>query len=191
MSNKALRIACLGWGSLIWKPENLPIIGEWKNDGPTLPIEFARESGGQRITLVICDNVAPVRTCWTLFEAKNIEAAMSALASREGISNKRAAMDIGYCDLSTGMHHGQCANDIAVWAGGHELDGVVWTNLPCGFKNSRQVLPTGDQVVSYLQGLTGQALADAREYVVRAPLQISTAYRRQISKELGWVALAI
>jgi nitroreductase len=58
MSNTVLRIACLGWGSLIWKPENLPIIGEWKNDGPMLPIEFSRESGGQRITLVICDNVA-------------------------------------------------------------------------------------------------------------------------------------
>ncbi len=140
---------------------------------------------------MICDNVATVRTCWTLLEAKSIEAAMSALASREGISSKRVAMDIGYCDLSAGTHHGLRANDIAAWAGGRELDGVVWTNLPCGFKNSRQILPTGDQVVSYLQGLTGPTLDGAREYVERAPLQISTAYRRQISKELGWVALAI
>ncbi|MDI1236390.1 MAG: hypothetical protein PSV26_02775 [Polaromonas sp.] len=191
MNNKTPRIACLGWGSLIWKPGELPIFDGWKTDGPMLPVEFARESGGQRITLVICDNVDPVRTCWTLLEAKDIGTAMSTLASREGISDKRVAMDIGYCDLSTGMHHGLRANDIAAWAAGHELDGVVWTNLPCGFKNSRHILPTGDQVVSYLQGLTGQAMDDAREYIERAPLQISTAYRSQISKELGWVALAI
>jgi len=186
MSNKTLRIACLGWGSLIWKPENLPIIGDWKNDGPMLPIEFVRESGGQRITLVICDNVAPVRACWSLLEAKSMDAAMSALAGREGISNKNVTTYIGYCDLATGARHGLRADDIAAWAGGHKLDGVVWTNLPCGFKNSRQILPTGDQVVSYLQGLNGQALDDAREYIERAPLQISTAYRHQISKELGW-----
>ena len=140
MNNKTPRIACLGWGSLIWKPGELPIFDGWKTDGPMLPVEFARESGGQRITLVICDNVDPVRTCWTLLEAKDIGTAMSTLASREGISGKRVAMDIGYCDLSTGMHHGLRANDIAAWAAGHELDGVVWTNLPCGFKNSRHIL---------------------------------------------------
>ena len=153
-----------------------------------LPVEFARESGGQRITLVICDNVDLVKTSWTLLEAKDVEAAMSTLASREGISSKRLAMDIGYCDLSTGMHHGLRANDIAVWARGHQLDGVVWTNLPCGFKHAREIMPTGAQVISYLQELNGRSRDEAREYIDRAPPQIDTAYRRQIAKELGWLA---
>jgi hypothetical protein len=37
-----MNIACLGWGSLIWKPCALPIASDWFNDVPELPIEFAR-----------------------------------------------------------------------------------------------------------------------------------------------------
>jgi hypothetical protein len=48
-----MRIAILGWGSLIWKPNGLPMSGDWKRGGPVLPIEFSRVSSDGRLTLVI------------------------------------------------------------------------------------------------------------------------------------------
>jgi hypothetical protein len=52
-----MRIAILGWGSLIAEPRGLPVTGEWQEDGPMLWIEFSRISKrGARagcLTLVI------------------------------------------------------------------------------------------------------------------------------------------
>lgn len=49
-----MKIAVLGWGSLIWDQGNLQINDDrWHTAGPLLPIEFARISGGSRLTLVI------------------------------------------------------------------------------------------------------------------------------------------
>jgi len=35
-----LKFALLAWGSLVWNPGELKITGDWKKDGPCLPIEF-------------------------------------------------------------------------------------------------------------------------------------------------------
>lgn len=48
-----MKIAILGWGSLIWDKRNLRLAGEWQVGGPVLPIEFSRVSGYGRLTLVI------------------------------------------------------------------------------------------------------------------------------------------
>ena len=64
------RIACLGWGSLCWQPEELKTLGGWRNDGPNLPLEFTRASdeGKGRLTLVITADVPEVGVLWTFLE---------------------------------------------------------------------------------------------------------------------------
>lgn len=179
------RIACLGWGSLIWNPGDLPTIGEWRPNGPMLPVEFARESADRRMTLVICEDVELVQTYWALLNVPDIKTAIASLARREGIA-KRIATDIGYFDGALITSSGLSRDVVKAWGIEHELDGAVWTNLPWGFKDSRGVMPSAVEVVAHLSKLNGTVRDQAREYIEKAPSQIDTAYRRTITKELGW-----
>lgn len=54
-----MNIACLGWGSLIWKPGAFPIASDWFNDGPELPIEFARLGDSGELASTVCLNAPP------------------------------------------------------------------------------------------------------------------------------------
>jgi len=79
-----MKIACLGWGSLIWNPGSLLIRREWFNDGPLLPIEYSRISNDGRLTLVITENVKPIRTLWALMATEDLAEAKKSLKEREG-----------------------------------------------------------------------------------------------------------
>jgi hypothetical protein len=48
-----MTIVCLGWGSLVWNRGGPPLVTEGNEDGPAIPIEFARQSDNGRMTLVI------------------------------------------------------------------------------------------------------------------------------------------
>ena len=61
-----MKIACIGWGSLIWNSGVLKIRNKWYEDGPILPIEFSRISDDGRVTLIIDKSGTPVRTLWAL-----------------------------------------------------------------------------------------------------------------------------
>lgn len=47
-------------------------------------------------------------------------------------------------------------------------------------------MPSAAEVVAYLANLDGKVRDQALEYIVKAPVQIDTVYRRTITKELGW-----
>lgn len=183
-------VACIGWGSLVWDPRDLPMRGTWHNDGPLLPVEFVRESGakgnsrGDRITLVIHEGAPRVRTYWALLDTPDLETARRRLARREGIPN-RWDTDIGFVDLVTSETKGNEAEAIAAWVSRMGLAAAVWTNLPCKF-DGKDDPPAVESVIAFLDGLEGDKRAGAEGYVRQAPAQIDTPYRREIERRLGW-----
>lgn len=180
-----MQIACLGWGSLVWDPRDLPIRGKWFEDGPLLPIEFARKSKDGRVTLVLVDDKSPVRSLWTLLASENVNTAKAALASREGIPEKNITSDIGFWQRAKGSS-GKCVDRISKWAETLALDAVIWTNLGPKFDANNDV-PTAEQVIEYLSGLSIEKRRIAQEYIRKAPPQIDTEYRRQIMLKLNWL----
>lgn len=176
-------IACLGWGSLVWDPRTLAIQRQWLEDGPMIRVEFLRRSNNGRITLVLDSSASPVRSLWAIMDATDMETAVEALRDREGVFKQNSERDIGRWvsgDASPANVLG-----LPEWAKARELDGVVWTALRHKF-DSLETPATGDQIATYLAGLTGRVREDAENYVRRVPPQIDTPYRHIIEERLGW-----
>jgi hypothetical protein len=183
-----MKIACLGWGSLVWNPADLPIAGGWRPDGPALPVEFTRQSKDGRMTLVITDGAMPQTVFWSELNARSPDEARKALGAREGVPKANTPSSIGLWESGV-LPSDAVTRAIADWAAAAKLDGVVWTALPPKF-GDKAITPTADQVIAYLAGLQGEPRRLAEEYVRRAPSQIATAYRRGIEGALGWTPVA-
>ena len=178
-----MKIACLGWGSLIWDPRALPIQREWFKDGPLAPVEFTRQSSDGRITLVIDLQAAPVRLLWALMLPTELETAKEALRDRERITGSNWSSRIGSWQSERDPPNEMRA--LPAWAAAHGLDAVIWTALGPRF-NGQDIRPCSEQVIEYLRSLTGTARENAERYIRCAPRQIDTEYRRQIEAALGW-----
>lgn len=184
-----MKIACLGWGSLIWRPENLSIQREWYSDGPILPIEFARKSKDGRLTLVITEGVKPVRTLWALMATPDLNIAKTSLQIREGISDKNIDSSIGTILANEQLgSENSTRQTIRTWMASIAIDAVIWTNLPPKF-NKDGVSPSLNEAVTYLVNLDINTRTYAEEYIRRAPRQIDTDFRREFEKRWGWTYL--
>jgi hypothetical protein len=178
-------IVCLGWGSLIWRPEKLALKEpvRWHPDGPVLPVEFARKSQKSRlVTLVLMDEGPAVPLFWAEMTSTDVDEARSDLAQREGTSVSR----IGFYPSAEYFPYTEA---ISLWAREKGIGGVVWTALPPRLHDDGEV-PTAEDVVAYLRSLDGETKTRAEEYVRKTPLQIKTPYRSTIERELGWTPLA-
>lgn len=156
--------------------------------GPALPIEFARRSSDDRVTLVLAgEQTSP--TFWTMSRCDSFEGACENLRQREGRPRRG---DI-HCTLGSGLRtfrnerpDSACLDAsefVEDWLTGQsDLDGAVWTGLPPkGFTTaSPQALAT--QVISHLKGLDPPAADRAKEYIRHAPEGIRTPVRHAIEQ---------
>ena len=185
---KHMKIACLGWGSLIWKPDNLLICREWFNDGPLLPIEFVRQSNNGRLTLVISEKAKPVRTLWALMATDDLNTAKQSLRIREEIPQSKIETSISSI-ISNENTDNHIKTVIQQWAKLQNLDAVIWTNLPPKFDNINNKEPTLDKAIQYLTSLDINKQMTAEEYIRKAPRQIDTEFRRKFETTFGWTFL--
>jgi len=169
-----MKIACLGWGSLIWKPGNLPIAAEWQTDGPQLPIEFSRIGDGGEVATALCINAVPVPVLWAPLSTTDLTEACRALREREAIPDER-------CDgVGILLNPQQTPGALATWAINHGVDAVIWTALPPRFQHVEGRIPGCDDVLAHLSALQGETAAHAYDYIRRVPAQLATPYRQAL-----------
>jgi hypothetical protein len=189
----SLKIAVIGWGSLIWKVEPLSICGGWHKDGPSLPIEFARMSGDGRLTLVIHSGAREVPTYWAESVKGDMESARENLRIREGAPTVEPIRGVTAGDEV--QRDDPVGQVIMAWlvnkAETVDLEGVVWTALKS--KWTKDVGPfTLERGIAYLVELernmhaAAETYRSAREYICNAPPQTQTSLREAARKQLGW-----
>lgn len=177
------RIACLGWGSLVWDPRGLPIRRRWFDDGPIICVEFVRQSNDGRLTLVLHESGTFVRSLWAIMDSDDLDTAKKSLRIREDIRNDKP-------ELIGAWTAGECSPDhiidLQTWADARGIDAVIWTALPAKFQGKPRA-PSAEQAIAYLSQLRGRARDSAEQYIRRAPKQVDTVYRRHFEANFGWV----
>jgi len=178
-----MQIAILGWGSLIWRPGTLPMATEWRKGGPLLPLEFSRvsRSRGGALTLAIDPAFGvPLPTRFAASPRSDLDAAVEDLRSREHTDVDK----IGYVDLGRRSQrcqiHAEAAHTIGRWGLANGFDAIIWTDLPGNFSERRGGAFSVAEAVRYLGSLKQPSAGMAREYLLRAPLEIITPLRERL-----------
>lgn len=181
-----MKIACLAWGSLIWKSAPLELASSWKDDGPQLPIELVRVGDGGELATTLWAGAATQRSLWALLKQTDLSLARELLRQREKIDADRPEWVGSYPTQSAYPWN----SVIAQWLRTKDLDAVIWTALPPRFEGVEGQAPDMDQAVRYLQQLQGDRRRHAESYIRRIPPDLSTRYRRAIETALGWLPSA-
>ena len=182
-----MKIAILGWGSLVWEPRNLSLKDCWTPCGPVLPLEFSRVSKDGRLTLVIdmkCGERVPTR--YAVSSRTDLGDAIADLRDREGTVRKW----IGFVNLASGIasksefpEQADVFGTIVEWCKKTDLKAAVWTALPAQFQAETCKAFTVENAIEYLRGLPKTAGDNAFEYIKKAPEEVVTPVRRRL-KEL-------
>ncbi len=190
------KIAVLGWGSLLWDDgdERRPFleqIGNWRSDGPELPLEFSRVSTSRKgaLTLVIdTERGLPCRVSYSISQRHKIEDVVEDLRAREGNPPARRIGKLLLGEDAEGDSTATAA--IHKWAEGKELAGVVWTALVSNFREKAEKEFSVANAIAYLNALEPRIRLGATEYICRAPEFISTPLRTALVKEPWFNLLA-
>jgi hypothetical protein len=179
-----MQIAVIGWGSLISSPGALRLQTRWYRDGPSLPVEFARISGGNRLTLVIHPPSRNQQTLWAVAASDDLPQVRENLRGREGTQLRLIHTASAGGVFSDGVAE-SVKESVTAWLRQKpHLSGCVWTGLPSNWEKERNCIYSPADAVRYLRGLDDPARA--RAYIQTAPRQIQTEARDAIRAQLGW-----
>lgn len=189
-----MRIAFIGWGSLVWNPDSLKIRGTWHDDGPVLPVEYRRYSKGGIITLVLCPGMQGVRTLWAESDCTKLSNAIENLRIRENIPPESVDR-IGFV-IAGGRSRCNTVPESIIfiykWVEAKKFDAAVWADLPQNpmvFQQETGMEMNEENIVTHLRSMEARndhSYKNAREYVERTPEQIYTHLRKKIRQELCW-----
>jgi len=178
-----MKIAILGWGSLLWDHRNE--FDEhhecWLYDGPSLKLEFSRvsQSRSDALTLVLdSHNGSSCVVAYAISKRKVPDDAICDLRCREGtILNK-----IGFY-FADGTRR-QSRDDesfesIRAWAAEKEIEVAIWTDLGSNFqdKSRGHMSFSVENAISHIQALDAEGKVKAAEYVWRSPQFVDTPLR--------------
>lgn len=180
-----MKIAILGWGSLIWdfRPQFDDQHGEWLLDGPELKLEFSRvsETRGGALTLAIDEtNGSPCTVAYTMSKRRYPDDAVCDLRSREGTILRR----IGYY-FADGSRQGEPKTPDVVkdWMAKKRFDVAIWTGLSNNFEEKFGKPYSIENAKTHLQKLTHEGKSAAAQYVWGAPDFVDTPLRRTLQAE--------
>lgn len=185
-----MKIVCIAWGSLLWRPGELDLASKWTPGGPALPLEFARNSDdSDELALVLCEGATPVPTYIAEMATSDIGEAKAQLQAREKVSPDCpewiASMRAGD-DARNGV-----SATVAQWLTRHAFDAAIWTAIPPKFRGQNGRVPSEDEALEHLAALTGKAQTNAEDYIRRIPAEIMTPYRARFGQHLGWTPLSM
>jgi hypothetical protein len=204
-----MKIAILGWGSLVWDPQSLKDHlednGNFKQGGPKLLLEFSRISEDRRLTLVVDEKngrMLPTRVATS--KQLDLEEAMTDLLIREAhwedsSDQRSAAQDknkdegwIGYTDLSgekdsirNHPDHKFAHDLIREWLPNSGFEGVVWTALPSNYKRKTGRDFSVEDADNYLEKLPEASRKSAFEYIQKAPEEVDTPLRIRLKDRIA------
>ncbi len=185
-----MKIAILGWGSLVWNPSSLHLASNWLEGGPVLPIEFSRISDNGRLTLVIDERHGVDNpTCYAHSSLNNLEAAITNLQKREDTPYRNR---IGFIDITRKVicatarrGYPPACKPIQAWAAKHKFSAVVWTAIGPRFLEKIGVPFSANAAVAYIAGLQEPTRTLALDYVRKAPGNVITPVREKLSAAFG------
>lgn len=191
-----MNIAVLAWGSVVWDLRDLRIASQFAPVGPELPLEFARVSGDNRLTLVVDEVVGT--NCGT-FAAKSVyddlDDALTNLWKREGSGSGSAPVDIrasrrvGFIEVVSGAQSAKALDRqagsvraVQTWAKQHGYEAVIWTALASNFPEKTGSDFSTSAALRHLDALDKLSFARALNYIWSAPPQIETPVRRSVNE---------
>lgn len=180
-----MRIAILIWGSLFWDKRNLATTDEWFFDGPVLPIEFARISSGNRLTLVIKPTFDNVTTLYAISAYDTLSAARENLRIREGTDNIN---NIGFIDFTSDNKQVRTANEfvidiLSLWNEERKFDAIIWSDFAPRFSDVTNQQFTLANAITFIENLPDQEKQSALLYIRNTPQQITTRFRLNIEQK--------